>query len=113
MNAPDELAKVISEQFDVDRTGEYDSVAIWATPAEVADAILAAGYRKPRTITTTEELDALPDESIVRCRRGSTYEKFPDGDGLSGWMMIGYQRLFAGTVISLPATVLYEPEATK
>lgn len=25
----------------------------------IADAILAAGYRKPRTITTVEELDAL------------------------------------------------------
>lgn len=28
-------------------------------------AILATGYRKPRTVTTTEELDALPEGSVI------------------------------------------------
>lgn len=32
---------------------------------KTADALLAAGYRKPRTITTAEELDALPEGSAV------------------------------------------------
>ena len=30
-----------------------------------AGRILAAGYRKPRQVTTVEELDALPDKAII------------------------------------------------
>ena len=81
------------------------------SPDKAADAILAAGYRRPRVVTTVAELDALPIESVVRCRRTATYEKFPDEDGLSFWMMIGHQGMFASRVIALPATVLHEPEA--
>lgn len=33
---------------------------------DVADAILAAGYAKPRTITSVEELDDLPVQSVIR-----------------------------------------------
>ena len=43
---------------------------------KTADAILAAGYRKPRTITTAEELDALPDGSIVRDAKGFAWQKY-------------------------------------
>jgi hypothetical protein len=32
---------------------------------DLADELLAAGYRKPRTVTTTEELDALLVGSVV------------------------------------------------
>lgn len=32
---------------------------------DVESAVLAAGYRKPRTVTTVEELDALPVGSVV------------------------------------------------
>jgi hypothetical protein len=38
----------------------------WMGPAvsyDVADAVFAEGYRKPRTITTVEELAALPTEA--------------------------------------------------
>jgi len=31
-----------------------------------ADLVLAAGYRKPRTVTTVEELDALVGGTIIR-----------------------------------------------
>lgn len=31
----------------------------------LANAILAAGYRKPRTISTLEEVDALPRKAVV------------------------------------------------
>lgn len=34
----------------------------WAV-SEVHDAILAAGYRKPRTVTTAEELDAAVERA--------------------------------------------------
>jgi hypothetical protein len=79
---------------------------------DLADELLAAGYRKPRTITTAEELDALPIWSVVR-----------DGDG---WVWEACSRTWAGENpkltwdgpewgdrsedIALPATVLYEPE---
>ena len=89
MSAREELAKLISSRH---------------TMAAV-DAILAAGYRKPRTITTREELEALPQGSIVldatgdvtRLRGGSwyTYETEP----MTHTRMSRY----------LPATVLYEP----
>ena len=79
------------------------------------DIVLAAGYRCPRTVTTVEELDALPVDSVVmeteedtfviRTMRG-VFHRFPDG-----WYVVaGYD---ARHNIALPATVLYEPEATK
>lgn len=49
-----ELAETVS-------TATSGAVTKWA----IADAILAAGYSKPRTITTAEELDALPEGSAV------------------------------------------------
>ena len=33
----------------------------------IADGLIAKGYSKPRTITTVEELDALPRGSVVAC----------------------------------------------
>ncbi|MDJ0321685.1 hypothetical protein, partial [Pseudarthrobacter sp. PS3-L1] len=42
---------------------------------EVADGLLAAGYRKPRTITTVEELDALKPDAVVRSFMEVIYER--------------------------------------
>lgn len=77
----------------------------------VAD-ILAAGYRKPRTITTVEELDALRVGSVV----------LSEGYGHhANQMLISFQRWWdgewhrgarAGSTHPdnfLPATVLHEP----
>lgn len=36
-------------------------------PAHLAEKLTAAGYSKLRTITTVEELDALPRGSVVAC----------------------------------------------
>lgn len=58
MSERDELADVLSDV--VPQVQEYADAF-----GEIADAILAAGYRKPRTIATTEELDALPEGSSV------------------------------------------------
>ena len=33
---------------------------------EAAESIIAAGYRKPRIVSTVEELDALPTGSVIR-----------------------------------------------
>lgn len=45
----------------------------------IADGLLAAGYRKPRTITTAEEVDALPVGSVVLDTDGFPSRKFAGG----------------------------------
>lgn len=58
MNERDELARTIE---DVDIANEWDpSPGMYL---KYGDAILAAGYRKPRTITREAELEALPVQS--------------------------------------------------
>ena len=78
----------------------------------VVDAILAAGYRKPRTITTAEELDALPVESVVMSNMGNVYVKDFDLDDPSAiwWVTAGAVSEYPSISITLPATVLHEPE---
>ena len=101
MSARDELARVILENDEAGTMGGFT----------LADVILAAGYRKPRTVTTVEELDALPVRSVVRTERAGVYEKgcFPDEPDFPYWLVTGMSREFASLVLSLPATVLYEP----
>lgn len=104
-NERDELAKVIDDDAHVD----------WfsGNSVELADVILAAGYRRHRTITTTEELDALPVGSAVRSAMGSFYVKDKDMGNPSDtwWSAAGSAAEFLTSRISLPATVLHEPEA--
>jgi hypothetical protein len=79
----------------------------------LADAILAAGYRKPRTITTAEELEKLPygsavqtsDESdtVVLKDKGTIFRN-QSGADLSATDLWRY-----GT---RPFTLIYEPEPT-
>ena len=80
-----------------------------------ADAILAAGYRKPRTITTVEELDALPMGAAILDTLRAVWVN--DGDTVAPWASLGEGNLEGGPIwvsaedIALPATVLYAPEA--
>ena len=55
----EELAKVIAGRRFREGTRRPQSLL------EQADAILAAGYRKPQQVTTVEELDALPEGSVI------------------------------------------------
>jgi hypothetical protein len=104
MNAPDELAAVIY-QLTTDNT--------FFDHEQLADAILAAGYVKPRTITTVEELAALPIGSVV-LHNGRAFQHYPAypapfdeyqqwkcGDG-------GFVRSTKDGSSILPAAVLYE-----
>lgn len=104
----DELTAVIESGYGNDETDcPYDHAG------EIADAILAAGYRKPRTITTVEELDALPAWSVVRSEQATIWEKFdgsPTGDFWAETMTLGQHP---SDHIALPATVLHTPEPTK
>ncbi|MGY2747237.1 hypothetical protein [Arthrobacter sp. UYCu723] len=76
----------------------------------IADALLAAGYRKPRTISSVEELDALPAKSAILDREGTPW--VGDGDKVEPWASV-CEDPFGGPIwkdsrdIALPATVLY------
>ena len=76
--------------------------------AAAADKIIRAGWRPPaRTVTTVEELDALPVGSIVRDdERAALDEKWDD----DMWAEVGYEYTFSSSSIHTPATVLWEPE---
>ncbi|WP_395705454.1 hypothetical protein [Rhodococcus ruber] len=71
----------------------------------VVDAILAAGHCIPCSVTAVDELDSLPNESVIRDRFGDVFEKRADKwcgyetEALSSHAMRKY----------LPATVLWTP----
>ena len=102
MSARDALAAVIVEAY-----GENPDLCPCEQDLDVADHILAAGYRKPRTITTEDELDALPKGSVLLSHLGGVWTKYYDhyleGDN---WEAKGSSHIHAD---DLPATVLHEP----
>lgn len=73
----------------------------------MAAGMIAAGYRKRRTITTAEELDALAAGIVLRSSSGTIASRFNRGYGV----LFGDDRPIEWARLSLPATVLYEPEA--
>ena len=106
MTDRDELARLI---FEV----PSEDPACVPSPRALADAILAAGYRKPRTITTVEELDELPNDTALRDAYGHVAVIYKGKLGDRPYLEVQY----AGTeemdshygYIALPATVLYVP----
>lgn len=77
---------------------------------ELAQGILAAGYRKPRTITTAAALEALPHGSAVQTSDESDTVVLKDGStdfrNQSGCELSATDLWRYGT---RPFTVLYEP----
>lgn len=77
------------------------------SPSGAADAILAAGYRKPRMVSTAAELYALGFQTVVMSAGGEVWRlglysaDNLDEDGT---------RVYENSDIALPATVLHEPE---
>ena len=90
----DELANIVDDAW---------------TAGEAADNLLAAGWTRPRTITTFAELDALDVESIIRDIDGLPKEKQSDGEGATFWASPGHAEQFTVDDICLPAVVLYDP----
>lgn len=87
----------VESRWDQETPGYRESYA------RMADAVLEAGYRKPRTVTTVEELDALGKGSVVLDADGDSFQF--DGDY---WRLAGYGDNFRGHEIPFPATVLHE-----
>lgn len=101
MSDRDELATIIEDALTLSR-----GIIAWTGAAQddIAAAILADGYRRPRTIATVEELDALPNGSVILDADRATATRL-DADY---WEVAGYASHFRIDAITLPVTVLYE-----
>jgi len=101
MNARDELADEIAGH----PVGSgYYSISVGMSEArEIADNIIAAGYQKPRIVTTSDEVAALAISSVLYARDGGIYTAL---DHL-GWRKQGSVLAVADIDIPLPATVLF------
>jgi len=95
----DELATVIERAYDLNEG--------MASFELLAHAALTAGYRKPRTVTTAEELNALPFEAVIRDAEGHVLERWGDAEHVQ-WSTPGCKWFVPVTEIALPVTVLYE-----
>ena len=121
MSARDELAKLlfITDNHSPDAEQDWLHLKPYGPKYlrgyyDGADAVLAAGYSKPRTITTEEELDALAPDCIVLDRYGVanqlSVERITEGPPERLWYTTGAD---CNSSVALPATVLYSPEASK
>ena len=109
MSARDELAAVIGSKLD--RLFGSREFGPAKQDFDLADELISAGYSKPRTITTAEELDALPSGSVVLDRRGLSLHLNYDGWGAStGQRGIEKEELERD---AFPTTVLYSPKESK
>lgn len=96
---------------------ELFQLMLGRTTTKAVERIIAAGYRKPRIITTIAELDALPNGSVIRTS-GDEDEFDPRVAIKSGfwhneseWFVADDSEwcLSSDELDDLPATVLYEP----
>jgi hypothetical protein len=100
---------------------ELTILILGKTAPRAADSILAAGYRKPRTVTTAKELDALRVGSVVRTSGVEDHFDPRIAVKTGFWMTESEWEvadaddfcLDSGELDDLPATVLYEPEVGK
>ena len=100
-----ELARLLGIHFPQSAAGDD---YLWS----MADVIMGRGFRKPRVITTAEELDTLPDEAVVSSDFGVIHQKTVEFDtDRVTWVCPGDTDEHTAGKITLPATVLYEPEA--
>lgn len=77
---------------------------------EVADAILTAGYRKPRQVATADEMEALPVGSVVLDRDGMALQKTEWRFRGTGWNALNGTRDIYREELErdcFPATVLH------
>lgn len=75
--------------------------------AAMKQMLTELGYRKPRTVTTAEDLDKLPFEAVIRDAEGHVLERWGDAEHVQ-WSTPGCKWFVPATEIVLPVTVLYE-----
>lgn len=101
----DKLAKIMDEWLDDEAPLNLRRYI------PVADSILAAGYRKPRTVTKPEELESLHESAILRSRGGDAFQRGEDFHQRKGWFMNGtVDPLTTQQIVAFgPFTVIHEP----
>lgn len=101
-----------AKAWDKHMGGRYAPDEVEELSEEVAVILAAADAvdpRKPRGITTVEELDALSDGAVIVDADKNAYTALKRTDGTNWWnAALTYAD---GTAIALPATVLHEPKA--
>ncbi len=113
-NAPSGPASDREELANLIDAVPSENPACVPSPRAIADAILAAGYRKVLTVTTLTELLELPAAAVIRTGdMGQIYElsdeKSARGrDGIAP----GHDMSHWVTADHLPALVLYSPKET-
>jgi len=85
---------------------ELFQLMLGRTTTKAVERILAAGYRKPRTITNIDEASDLPAYSVVKDAHDDCYLKQEDG-----WLAFGSTGQFLTPGWFYPMTALWEPEA--
>ena len=66
---------------------------------------VAAAWAEHRTVLTIEELDALPECVLVRDKFGEFFER-----GYTAWWSTADETGYGPEHITLPATILHNPE---
>ncbi|MFJ4286624.1 hypothetical protein ACIPY0_13380 [Paenarthrobacter nicotinovorans] len=82
----DALAELLQDNITDSLPSDLTKDELRAQVGTAVDVLLAAGYRKPRTITTTEELDALPLGAVI-ILRDSKGDPHPAQKGEHGWRL--------------------------
>lgn len=67
--------------------------------------------REAATVRTVEQLEALPDMAVVRDNCATVWEKCTNYGLPDPWFCTGNEREQPASSVSLPATVLWQPEA--
>ncbi|EKT82540.1 hypothetical protein WSS_A11683 [Rhodococcus opacus M213] len=94
-------------------TADAASMIFPGTADYLADELLAAGYRKPRTIVTADGLEALPNGAVILSEQGGVWERQEGQAGSLSWVEAtqGRGSPQPSDEIALPATVIHLPEA--
>ena len=106
MSARDDLGKLLFTLPVSDRAADT-APEIMTLCDEAAEAILENGYRKPRTVTTRDEVLALHEGAVLLDSAGDVAQ-------LRGGLWCGYEASPmspARQAKYIPATVLHEGEA--
>jgi len=120
LSARDELVSLINEM----RPSDPHVIPGGRWPEALANQILAAGYRKPRSVTTAEELDAQPEWTMIRVvkRKGHQFATCFEKVGSNRWMALdptdksdGEDLWDAQIIVRFneDITVLYVPEEAR
>lgn len=92
-----------------DEPGSYGTCEDCTRHCDELAAAAVAAADKAATITTVEELDALPDDSIVRTAEGRTGQVYTyrNGSRMLGFTSSLHAPASLGLVRHLPAAVLH------